>query len=70
MFKFRTSLVLMLLVVGLVTGCGYAGVAISANGKKAVVVRNDYFLYGALRRVFVCDVTDEGLANCQKNESP
>ncbi|MEM1031763.1 MAG: hypothetical protein AAGN82_15535 [Myxococcota bacterium] len=50
------------------TGCSYAGVGV-ADG-KAVVARNDAFLFGILRTVYVCQVADGGLANCQDNESP
>jgi hypothetical protein len=48
--------------------CSYAGVAVS--GDKAVVARNDGFLFGILRKVFVCKVTDGGVSNCQSNDSP
>ena len=48
--------------------CAYAGVATS--GDKAVIARNDSMLYGALRKVFVCQITDAGLSNCVSNESP
>lgn len=52
----------------LCTGCAYSGVA--AAGDKAVVARNDGFLFGLLRKVSVCKVTDSGLTNCQDSESP
>lgn len=70
MKKLRNILILVVLVASFGTGCSYAGVAISADGKKAVVLRNDYFLFGAIRRAYVCDVTDDGLANCQNNKKP
>ncbi len=70
MLKLRTVLVLMLLLATLGIGCSYAGVAVSADGKKAVVLRNDWFLWGALRKAYVCDVTDGGLVNCQQNKKP
>ena len=50
------------------SGCGYAGVA-SAND-KAVVARNDGFLFGILRKVYVCKVADGGLSACQDSDSP
>lgn len=49
-------------------GCAYAGVA--ATGDKVVVARNDAFLFGALRKVFVCKVADAGVTGCQSAESP
>ena len=48
--------------------CHYGDVAVD-NG-KAVVVRQDDMLYGMLRRVFVCEVSDAGLANCASGENP
>jgi hypothetical protein len=50
------------------TGCGYAGVGTS--GDKAVVARNDGFLFGILRKVFVCKVTDGGATACAEGTSP
>ena len=49
-------------------GCSYGGVA--AAGDKAVVARNDGFLFGILRTVYVCKVTDAGLTSCQSADSP
>lgn len=49
-------------------GCAYAG--IGAVGDKAVVARNDGFLWGILRKVFVCKVTDTGLTSCQSADAP
>jgi hypothetical protein len=49
-------------------GCAYGG--IGAVGDKAVVTRNDGFLFGILRKVFVCKVTDTGLTACQSADAP
>ena len=51
-----------------VAGCSYGGVGVA--GTKAVIVRNDMFLFGALRSAYVCDVTDAGLKNCQEGDAP
>jgi hypothetical protein len=51
-----------------VTACGYSGVGVV--GDKAVVARNDHFLFGILRKVFVCKVTDTGLTACQSADAP
>ena len=48
--------------------CAYGGAATS--GDKVVVLRNDSFLYGALRKAFVCKVTDGGLTGCAAGEAP
>ena len=48
--------------------CHYGAVEVE-NG-KAVVVRQDDFLYGMLRKIFVCEVSDAGLANCASGENP
>jgi hypothetical protein len=50
------------------TGCGYAGVG--AAGDKAVVARNDGFLFGILRKVYVCKISDAGLSACNDSEAP
>ena len=50
------------------TGCAYGSIATA--GDKVVITRNDGFLFGALRKVFVCKVTDAGTANCGSAESP
>jgi hypothetical protein len=55
-------------LAGSLAGCAYSGVSVS--GDKAVVARNDGFLFGILRKVFVCKVTDGGLTSCQDNDSP
>jgi hypothetical protein len=65
----KTGLVLMALVAaGILSGCGYAGVA--ASGDKVVIARNDGFLFGALRKVYVCKITDAGVTDCQATDSP
>lgn len=49
-------------------GCSYAGVA--ASGDKVVIARNDGFLFGILRKVYVCKITDAGVSNCAEADSP
>jgi hypothetical protein len=56
------------ILAGALSGCAYSGVAVS--GDKAVIARNDAFLYGILRKTFVCKITDGGLSNCQSADSP
>lgn len=63
--------VLLALLAGSVfgaTGCAYAGVAVA--GDKAVIARNDGFLFGALRQVYVCKVADGGVKDCKADEAP
>lgn len=62
------GLVSALLFAAVCSGCSYSGVAVS--GDKAVVARNDGFLFGILRKVSVCKVADSGLTSCQDSESP
>ncbi len=50
------------------SGCAYGGIGVT--GDKAVVARNDSFLFGILRKTFVCKVTDGGLSNCQSADAP
>jgi hypothetical protein len=49
-------------------GCAYTAPGVS--GDKAVIVRNDSFLFGALRSIYVCKITDGGLTACAEGESP
>ncbi|WP_394844139.1 hypothetical protein LZC95_44685 [Pendulispora brunnea] len=49
-------------------GCSYGGVG--AAGDKVVVARNDGFLFGILRKAYVCKVSDAGLTACQTSENP
>ncbi len=68
--KLTIAIVLAASVLGtaLTTGCAYGGIAVA--GDKAVIGRNDSFLFGILRKVFVCKVTDAGVTNCQTADSP
>lgn len=50
-------------------GCAYSGVAM-AGADKVVIARNDGFLFGILRKVYVCKVSDAGVTSCQNSESP
>ncbi len=51
------------------SGCAYGMIATSGTD-KVVIPRNDSFLFGALRKVFVCKITDNGVASCAEAESP
>jgi hypothetical protein len=51
------------------TGCAYGGLG-GVGTDKVVITRNDAFLFGALRQVFVCKVADSGVSSCQSAESP
>ena len=53
---------------GAIFGCSYGGVA--TVGDKVVIARNDGFLYGALRKVFVCKVADSGVSSCAAADAP
>jgi hypothetical protein len=50
-------------------GCVYTGAAY-AGDNKVVILRSDFFLYGLMRKVFVCEVTEIGIANCMENQNP
>jgi hypothetical protein len=49
-------------------GCAYGGVAAAPDG-TVVITRNDGFLFGALRKVFVCKVNGPAL-NCSETSAP
>lgn len=51
------------------TGCAYGG-ATSVGKDYVVVLRNDSFLFGALRKAYVCKATTSGLSGCRDGENP
>ena len=51
------------------TSCSYTAVTRLGKGKVAVV-KNDFFLLGALRKIYVCKATKSGLSNCSTNQNP
>ena len=63
------KMLLVLLALSMVTGCAYGGVASAGKG-RVVVTRNDGFLFGLLRKVFVCKATPNGLSDCREGEAP
>lgn len=59
----------LLTLVVVIQGCAYG--AMTTVGKEHVVVlRNDGFLFGALRQASVCKVTPGGLTGCKQAENP
>jgi hypothetical protein len=50
-------------------GCMYGGVS-GVGADKVVIARNDGFLFGILRKVFVCKVGDTGVSACAEGDSP
>ena len=67
--KKTLGLVLLAAIAATTLGaCSYGGVA--ASGDKVVVARNDGFLFGLLRKVYVCKITDAGVTNCQNSDTP
>jgi hypothetical protein len=68
MKKTLASMLILGTLASSLGGCAYGGVGVA--GDKAVVARNDSFLFGILRKVFVCKVTEGGLTNCNASEAP
>jgi len=68
MKKLLSKLVVVAALAGSLGGCAYG--AAEVVGDKVVITRNDQFLGGALRKVFVCKVTDSGVTNCGNAENP
>ncbi len=50
------------------TGCAYGGAAMA--GGNVVILRNDSFLFGALRKAFVCKVSEAGVTGCNAADAP
>lgn len=65
----KKSLLALIAVCFLGTSCSYTAVTRLGKGKVAVV-KNDMLLFGALRKVFVCNATKAGLSNCSTNQNP
>ena len=57
------------LAVIVLTSCAYGGVT-NVGKDHVVVLRNDAFLFGAIRRAYVCRATPGGLENCRYAENP
>ena len=68
MHKALKALLVALTLAAAASGCGYAGVATA--GDAAVIARNDWFLFGLLRKVYVCKITPTGLTQCSEAETP
>lgn len=51
------------------SACAYGGVAATADG-KIIIPRNDGLLFGALRKVYVCEVGATGVTNCKAGDAP
>ena len=68
MKRLASRLAAVVVFAGIV-GCSYGGVA-GIGDDKVVITRNDAFLFGALRKVFVCKVNSAGLTRCADRESP
>jgi hypothetical protein len=71
-WKRMSAVVLLMLALGgtgaAVGGCAYGGVASTPDG-TVVITRNDLFLFGALRKVFVCKATGNTLS-CTEAAAP
>ena len=68
--KFVMKLAALAMIGGVLSGCAYGGVAMSADGNKAIVLRNDSFLFGALRSAYICDVKGNDLACTKASNKP
>jgi hypothetical protein len=72
MWKRISAVALLVAALGgtgaVVGGCAYGGVATTPDG-SVVITRNDLFLFGALRKVFVCKVNGSTL-NCAETAAP
>jgi hypothetical protein len=69
--RIGAGLLLMVTIAGVgatLNGCAYGGVAATPDG-TVVIVRNDGFLFGLLRKVYVCKNTAGGLM-CTETNAP
>ena len=49
--------------------CAYSGIA-TVGTDRVIITRNDGLLFGALRKIYVCQVSESGLSNCVETEAP
>jgi hypothetical protein len=69
--KLGVAVVLAATLLGsgaMMTACAYGGVASTPDG-TVVIVRNDFFLFGLLRKVYVCKNAGAGLT-CTETSAP
>lgn len=66
MKKLISAAAVVMVAGSVLYGCSYAGVGVA--GDKVVLARNDDFLYGMLRKIYVCKLTDQGLTECAAGE--
>lgn len=70
MKKTRMALIALATLALFASGCAYSAVAMDQHG-KAVLTRTDYFLFFPVAsHVYVCQVTDQGLSQCNAHEEP
>jgi len=69
MKKVLGTLMALGVLSGVLGGCAYGDMA-AVGTDKVVIMRQDSFLLGALRKAFVCKIADGGLTSCATNESP
>jgi hypothetical protein len=66
--KKLAALGLLSLTMGGAFGCAYGGVTSTQDG-TVYITRNDFFLFGLLRKVYACKSTGAGLA-CSEVQAP
>ena len=69
MKKIVGSLLVAGACLGALAGCAYGDMA-AVGTDKVVIMRQDMFLFGVLRKAFVCKIADGGLTSCATSESP
>jgi len=68
--KLIVALSALAILGSIAPACNYGGMAVAADG-RVLVARNDGFLFGMLRSIYICDVGESGLTNCvASSESP
>lgn len=68
MKKLLVGALLLASLGAVLSGCSYGGIAVA--GDKVVITRNDNAIFGALRKVYVCKVTDAGVTGCTTKDAP
>ena len=70
MKKLIVALSAIAILGSIAPACNYGSMAVAADG-RILVARNDHFLFGGMRAIYVCDLEEAGLVNCAESpESP
>ncbi len=66
--KLITTVIFLAAIITL-QGCAYGSIT-AINNNQVVIMRQDGFFWGSLRKAFVCKANTSGLTQCASLENP